>query len=103
MSAFCRKLDNGPKRRHCRIFKPGVYDELSTSGAQGRTSKCGEEYTQGIDIYQNEMILVLISIDKVPIWIDKHWSRIAIDTVKNQIQILDTIYDRGSEILRRIK
>ena len=39
----------------------------------------------------------------VPIWIDKQWTSIAIDTVKKHIRYLDTIYEGGSKILRRIK
>ena len=100
MGAFCRILDNGPKRRHCKIFKPGLYDALNAGGGPGRTARVGKSdanrYTQGIDIYQYEMLLV-------PIWIDKHWSSIAIDTAKKQIRYLDTIYEGGSEIFRRIK
>ena len=42
------------------------------------------------------MILVLI-------WIDKYWTSITIDTVKKHIRYMDTIYEGGSEILRRIK
>ena len=39
----------------------------------------------------------------VPIWIDKHWTSISIDTVKKHIRYLDIIYKGGSEIFRRIK
>ena len=62
MGAFCKIMDNGPRRWHCKIFKPGLYDALSTSVAPGRNSKGDKDdakrYTQGIDIYQYEIILV---------------------------------------------
>ena len=31
MGAFCRILDNVPKKQYCKIFKPGLYDALNTS------------------------------------------------------------------------
>ena len=82
IGAFCRLLDNGTKRRHCKVFKPGLYYAQSVSGPQGKATKGGKDdakrFTHGIDVFQYEVILV-------PIWIDKHWTSIAIDTVKKQI------------------
>ena len=58
---------------------------LSTGGATGWTSEKGKDdakrYSHGIDIYQYEMNLVAV-------WNNKHWSIIAIDTVKKPIRFL---------------
>ena len=71
MSAFCRLLDNGNNKRHYKNFKPGLYEALSLEGQRGKTIKenkdAARRYSQGIDIYQYEVILL-------PIWIDKHWT-----------------------------
>ena len=69
-------------------------------GRRGRSTQQNKDaarrYTQGIDIYQYDMILI-------PIWIDKHWTSVAIDTAKKQIRYLDTVYEGGSEVLLLIK
>ena len=75
IGALCRLLGNGTKRRHCKIYKPWLYDALSISGHHRKVTKRGKDdpkrFTQGIDIYQYEEILL-------PIWIDKQCSSIAI-------------------------
>ena len=100
MGTFSKILDNGHNRKHCKIFKPCLYAALSLDGAPRTTARVGKDdayrYKQGINIYQYEMIMI-------PILIDKQWSSIAIDTVKIQIRYLNKIYKRGSEILIRIK
>ena len=39
----------------------------------------------------------------IPVWIDKHWTSVAIDNVKKRIRYLDTLYEGGSEVLLKIK
>ena len=39
----------------------------------------------------------------IPIWINKYWTSVAIDTAKNQLRYLDTVYEGGSEVLLLIK
>ena len=39
MGAFCRLMDNGRKNRHCKVFKTGLYESLTTGGSQEKTTK----------------------------------------------------------------
>ena len=99
MQAFCRMLDKGKNKRHCKIFPRESYGALCTEGQRGggvRGIKSdAKRYTQGIDIYQHELIML-------PIWIDKHWTSVAIDMVTKQIRYLDAVYEGGCGVILKI-
>ena len=64
MGAFCRLLDSGHNKRHCKIFKPGLYDALGQGKLDQRTAKRRKDderrYTQELDIFQYEVVLILV-------------------------------------------
>ena len=99
MGAFCKLPDSNHNQRHCRIFKPGLYDALRQGKLDQKTGKRRKNderrYTQELNIFQFEVVLI-------PVWIDKHWTIVAIDIVKMKQKYLDTLYEGGSNVLFQI-
>ena len=38
----------------------------------------------------------------LPIWIDKYWTRVAVDMITKHIRYLDKVYEGGGEVLVKI-
>ena len=83
-----------------KLSLPCLYDALCQEGQKGGSNEGSKHdakrYTQEIDIYQYEMIMLSI-------WIDKHGTSVAVDMITKQIRYLDTVYEGGSEVLLKIK
>ena len=73
---------------------------MCQEGQRGGSKKGSKDdtkrFTQGIDIFQYKMIML-------PIWIDKHWTSVAVDMITKKVRYLDTVYEGGGDILLKIK